>query len=832
MPSVQTLYDNTPVKAKFDFGQGEIPPQAKVVIVGGGIAGASIAYHFAKAGWNDVCLLEQGKIASGTTWHSAGQVGQLRSSSAQTQVNKASAQLYSQLKAETGHDPGWLKCGGLQLASCQERMFQLDRNAAMADVFGVEAEVIAAERCADYWPMLRTDDLFGGVYLPGDGRVLPGECTVALAMGAATGGVSIIEDVEVESLVVEESKAGRQRIRGVRTNRGDIASEWVILATNMWMRQLGLQAGIDIPVYPCEHHYVITRPLAGVTRNSPCTRDPDAGLYFRALDDGSLKLGAFKKRSKPWQIEDRVPNDFSFALLEPDWPDFEEPFSAHCHRLQGLSRADVVRFVNGPEAFTPDNQFILGSPANTEGLFVCGGWNSAGIACAGGAGKYAVEWIEQGGMTIDLSSVDILRFQGFQNRRSYLHDRVSEVLGLHYQMAWPGREMETARGVRCSALYDIHASNNACFGQSSGWERPRFFAPKGIAPEIEYSFVRQNWQSWVAEEVRACREQVAILDQSTFAKFQIHGSDALELLQHLCCANVEVEPGRAVYTAMLNRGGTYESDLTVVRLAPGSFYVVTATAQQTKDYEWIRRNIAEGMNVELEDVTEAWNVVSVMGPQSGKVLNRIDDATFPSELSSYGTAREFVLNGILGVAIRISYVGEAGWELHVPRSMTVALYERLVTEGADFGIRSIGNDAISVMRIEKGFRAIGHELSTDESPIESGLAWVVDWDKPFVGRAALTARRRKGPSKRLACLATRDDSIVLWGGEPIRWNGQIAGYTSSACFSPTLGKSIAMGYLRKADHSVIERSDIRDGHFEIKQLGQWHSAEASWKPFV
>ncbi len=582
--SAQTLHSNTPVKAEFSIPQQDLPTDARVVIIGGGIAGASVAYQLGLAGWDNVVLLEQNSLASGTTWHSAGQVGQLRSSSAQTKVNQASAQIYASLLADTGHDPGWLQCGGLQLASCAERYYQLQRNAAMADLFGVETNVISAQQCRDYWPMLRVDDLVGGVYLPGDGRVLPGQCTIALAQGAMQRGVRIAEHTEVLELCVKPVANGIRRITGVKTNRGQINAEWVVLAANMWMRQIGLRIGVDIPVYPCEHHYVITRPIEGVTRNNPCTRDPDAGLYFRALDDGGLKIGAFKQRSKPWQIGDRVPNDFAFGLLAPDWPDFDEPFAAATHRLQGITREQVVKFVNGPEAFTPDNQFVMGQPALTDGMFVLGGWNSAGIACSAGAAKYAVEWIENGGMTIDLASVDIRRFMPAQNDRGYLQQRVSEVLGLHYQMAWPGRQMETARGVRASPLHEKHRSLNACFGETALWERPLFYAPQGQSPRIEYSFLRQNWQAYTADEVRACREDVALLDQSSFAKYRLRGADALAILQNLCGANIDVPIGKSVYTGMFNAGGTFESDLTIVREAEDTFYLVTATARADQGF--------------------------------------------------------------------------------------------------------------------------------------------------------------------------------------------------------------------------------------------------------
>ena len=831
MSHTQTNHDNTPVKTDFAAPAMELPSSARVVVVGGGVAGTSIAYHFAKAGWTDVCLLEQNKISSGTTWHAAGMVGQLRSSSAQTRVNKASVELYQRLAEETGHDLGWVQCGGLQLAASEARMHQLQRNAAMAEVFDVEAEVISAKQCADYYPMLRTEDLVGGVYLPGDGRVLPGECAVAMAKGALQGGVRIVEGCAIEALHYDESRNGIKRFTGLKTNLGEIKCEWIVLACNMWMRQIGLSVGVDIPVYPCEHHYVVTRPIEGVTRNSPCSRDPDAGTYFRSLDDGGMKLGAFKKHTKYWKIGDRVPNDFAFSLLEPDWPDFEEPFAALAHRLQGITKDDVTKFVNGPEAFTPDNRFIMGQPFLTEGLFVQGGWNSAGIACSGGAGKYAVEWIENGGMTMDLSSVDVRRFQPFQNEREFLQQRVSEVLGLHYQMAWPGREMETSRGQRASSMYEVHKQANAFFGQVAGWERPRYYAPDGQTAEIEYSFIQQNWHDWVAEEVRHCRESVAIMDQSTFGKFSVTGPDALSTLQHLCGADIDCEVGRAVYTGLFNPQGTFEADLVVARLQSDEFYLVTSTAQQRKDFDWITRNTPPHADVQLVDVTETLAVLGVMGPRSLETLNRISPADFSTSPPPYGTVRQVNVDGIEITAIRVSYVGEHGWELHVKSADAVPLYEKLKDAGADFGIRLIGTQAISAMRIEKGFRAYGHELSPAENPFQAGLSFAIDWSTDFIGKSALEAIQDETPTVRLACLRIVGSDVTLWGGEPILWDGKVAGYTSSACYGPTLGTSVAMGYVKNPSGQPVTATHLREADFTIKQIGKSYKAEASLRPW-
>ncbi len=819
MVSKQTLFDNTPVKAEFELPQRNLPASARVVIVGGGIAGASLAYHFGQAGWDNVVLLEQNQLASGTTWHSAGQVGQLRSTAAQTKVNKASADLYARLEHETGHDPGWLQCGGLQLARCEERRYQLQRQTSMAELFGVQAEMVDANHVQRLWPTARTNDLLAATYLPGDGRVLPGECTIALAKGAMDKGVAIHDQVRVEKLLCDESPAGTKEFRGVRTNRGEIQCEWIVIAGNMWMRPLGLSVGVDIPVYPCEHHYLITQPADGVTRMAPCTRDPDAGIYFRALDDGSMKLGAFKKRAKPWQIGDCVPHDFAFGLLDPDWPDFAEPFQEFQHRLPWLERDHIVKFVSGPEAFTPDNNFIIGEPFLTKGLFVMGGWNSAGIACSGGAGKYAVEWIENGGMTIDLTAVDILRFLPFQNQQDYLQQRVSEVLGLHYRMAWPNRQMETARGeqhTRSSPIYSTHQEHNAEFGNTAGWERPLYFAPTSVDPGLKYTFLRPNWQEWVSQEVLACRQNVAVMDQSTFAKYVVEGPEALSTLQWLCGRNINVPIGRAVYTGMFNERGTFESDLTVVRTGTDSFYVITATAQENKDFDWIARHLpANGAT--LANITEQISVVSVMGPHADALLQSIPFGA--PKNPRYGAVHETEINGIPVRAIRISYVGEPGWELHVSAELADELYLAILELGQDVGIRPVGNLAISAMRIEKGFRAYGHELSPDENPFEAGLDWCLDWKKDFLGKSALSKLRDTRPQKRLVCFALRESDIVLWGKEPILLNGEKVGYTSSACYSPVLGSSIAMGYVPTPilhSQENLDNSGIEIEHLETR----------------
>ena len=759
----QTLHTNTPVLAETGFPRRELPASARAVIVGGGIAGCSVAYHLAKLGWSEVILLDSGMVASGTTWHSAGQVGQLRASSSQTKINRASAELY----AELGDPAGWLQCGGLQLATCEERWTQLRRNAAMAGVFGVEAELVGQQEIGDRWPVIETGDVIGGIWLPGDGRVLPGACAVELAKRS---GVPIFEQTPVTGVLCSADG----EVTGVRTPRGEIGAEWVILTCGMWTRQLGLSIGVDIPLYPCEHHYVITTPIEGVDRGFPCSRDPDAGIYFRSLDDGGMKLGAFKLRSKAWQVGDQVPEDFHHDLLEPDWEDFAEPLASHHHRLPATRDAEIVKFVNGPESFTPDNQFLMGEPANTRGLFVLAGFNSAGIACAGGAGRYAAEWLEDGGMTMDLLSVDIRRFGPRHNRTGFLQERVTEVLGMHYSMAWPGRQMETARQLAKTPLFEEHAANGARFGEVGGVERPLWFG----GPELSYTFGRPDWLEAVSAEVAACRGGVVVFDQSTFAKFRTRD---LEGLQWLCANEIDVRPGRAVYTAMLNRRGTFESDLVVMREPDGSFYLVSSTASRWRDLDWIRRS---GVCADLQDVSEELGVLGVMGPGSRQLLGGAVEGM------AFGEVRGIEISGHRLLAVRLSYVGELGWELHMPAAAMSDVYRLIKARGAI----DAGHHAINVMRIEKGYRAFGQELSPDESPYDAGLGFAVARNKDFLGKEALAMRPRH---KRLVSLVLEDPEEMLWGGEPISLEGEVVGYTTSAAYSSTLGASVALGYVRE-----------------------------------
>jgi sarcosine dehydrogenase len=793
-----------------------IPQQARVVIVGGGIAGASVAYHLTKFGWNDIVLLEQNQLAGGTTWHAAGLVGRLRTSNSLTKINKYSAELYAGLEKETGHPVGWKQVGSLIAAKSKDRMIQLRRTAAMAELLGVEVQIVGPEVVAEKWPLLRTDDILGGAWLPHDGKVLPKEIALALAKGAQSRGAKVIE--QCRTLGIQHSNG---RVTEVLTTHGPIKAEFVVLTGGMWTRDLGLGCGVTIPLYPVEHHYVVTEPLPGAFDELPVGRDPDLCLYFRGEGD-AVMLGAFQNFSKPWMVE-KVPDNFSFQLLEPDWEKFAEPLANGKHRIPALQTAKFAKFVNGPESFTPDNNFLMGETPELRNLFVLAGFNSIGIASGGGAGKYLAEWLMAGEPTMDLWSVDIRRFAPWANDRNFLRQRVSEILGLHYQMAWPNREFETGRSLRQSPLHDKLAAQGACFGAKNGWERPNWFARNGIQPKVEYSFGRQNWFDCHAAEHRATRENVTLFDQTGFSKFSLKGRDAVTLLQRLCGNNVDLPVGRAVYTGMFNARGGFESDLTVIRLSTDEFYLVTGTSQTTRDLDWITRNI-RSEQVDLTDVTDAFSVVSVMGPNSRGLLSNVIEADLSNSAFPFLTAKEIKVANTTIRAVRITYVGELGWELHVPVDQALLVYEALMGAGKDLNVANAGHYAINSLRLEKGYRAWGAELSTDDSPLEAGLGFAVDWSKPFLGRDALLKQKQQPLKRQLVTFVLEDPAPMLWGSEPIYRNGQPVGYTTSGSYGHTVGGAVAMGYVNNS--AGVNSDFIKSGRFEINVSGDRFPARA------
>jgi 4-methylaminobutanoate oxidase (formaldehyde-forming) len=791
-----------------------LPTHARVVVVGGGIVGCSAAYHLAKAGWKDVLLLEQNRIAGGTTWHAAGLVTRLRTSRSLAILNDHSAKLYAGLPAETGYDTGWKQVGSLLLARTVDRVTQIRRTAALVKLFGIESHELSTVEAARLWPGLRTNDLVGAFFLPEDGRVEPAETARALARGAELHGATLREGVRVHGLTWDGRRAA-----GVRTDAGEVDAEHVLLCGGMWTRQLGLEGGFDVPLYPVEHHYVETAAIPGLPEGLPCTRDYDGAIYFRVVGD-RVRFGAFQHDTKPL-LSARLPDDFTFRLFDPDWERFAPALKEAKHRLPILETTPLDRFVNGPESFTPDGAFLLGPIAGRDGLFVAAGFNSFGIAGAGGAGWAIAEWISEGEAPFDLWEVDPRRFGPAMNDADFLRARVPEVLGHHYAIAWPGYEFATGRDLGRSPVQERTAARGACFGQRFGWELPLWYARNGRTPTLDYAFGRPTWFAEWAEEHRATRERVALFDQSSFGKYRVTGPDACDLLTWLCGNDVDVPLDRIVYTGMFNARGTFESDLTVLRLAADSFLVITAAAQTARDFDWIDRQArSRGSRVTLSDVSAAFGALGLMGPRAREVLQSLTDSDLPHDAFPFGTARQIRVGGHPVLAARITYVGELGWELHIPADLTGEVFDCLVAAGAPFGLALAGTAAQNSLRMEKGYVSWGHDVSEDDTPLEAGLGFALAWDKPggFLGRDALVRKKAAGLKRRLVTFDLADPAPVLWGNEPIFRDGQPVGYTTSGSYGHTLGAAIGMGYV--SAEIPITAEWIASGRYEIGVAGE------------
>ncbi|WP_299638840.1 FAD-dependent oxidoreductase [uncultured Ruegeria sp.] len=794
---------------------------AQYVIVGGGIIGCSVAYHLTRMGHRDVVLLEQGQLSCGTTWHAAGLVGQLRSQPAMTNLIRYSTELYSQLEAETGLATGWMECGSVTVARTDDRMTMLLRTAAAARAQGVEVQVISAQEAQDKWPVMQVDDVKGGLWMPGDGKANPTDLTQSLAKGARMGGAKVIEGIKVTDILTENGA-----VSGVVTDQGTIKAEVVVNCGGQWARQLGKMCGVNVPIHSAEHMYIVTEQVEGVTPNLPVLRDPDGYIYFKE-ETGGLVLGGFEPEAKPWAM-DGIPDKFFFQLLPDDWDQFEILLKNALVRVPQMAEAGVRKFYNGPESFTPDNNYLLGEAPELKNFFIGAGFNSMGIASAGGAGRALAEWIVEGAPTSDLFAVDIRRFASFNNNPTWLHDRVKETLGLHYAMPWPNRELDSARPFRRSALYDRLAAKNAVFGSKMGWERVNYIAPEGEAPEIHYSFGRQNWHDAVAAEHKNTREGVSVFDQSSFAKLLVQGRDACAQLNRICAANVDVPVGHTIYTGLLNERGGYESDLTVLRLKDQEFMLITGSAQAVHDADWIRRNFVKDAHAFLTDVTSAWSVLAVMGPKSRDVLRKLTKADLSNAGFPFAAVQEIDLGYATVLANRMTYVGELGWELVVPVEFTIGVYEDLMRAGAEHGIRDAGYYALEGLRLEKGYRAWSRELTPGITPLQAGLSFAVDFEKPggFIGKEALLAEK-EDPSHlktRIVQLVLDDGAQQLWGGEAVLCNGVEIGEVRSAAYGHTLGAAVALCQLDAPERITLEY--IRNGGFEIDLAGTRFSATA------
>jgi len=801
-----------------------LPTHAEIVIVGGGIVGCSVAYHLAKMGRTNVLLLEQGKLTSGTTWHAAGLVGQMRPNRNMTQMSRYGIELYAALELETGLATGWKQCGSVNVASTPERMKVLRKQVAMANSFGVECHEISPQEAGDKYPIMRTDDLQGAIWLPGDGKANPADLCMSLAKGARQRGVKMVEGIEVTGVITAHGKAV-----GVQTAQGEVRCEVIVNCAGQWARQFGRLAGVNVPLYSAEHFYIVTGKIAGVHPMLPVMRDPDGFIYYKE-EVGGLVMGGFEPKAKPWKM-DPIPATFQFELLGEDWDQFEILMTNAMHGTPCLETAEVKMLLNGPESFTPDGNFILGEAPELRNYFVCAGFNSSGIANSGGAGRLMAEWIVGGEPSTDLWDVDIRRFGPFTGNRKALAERTGETLGLHYAMRWPRQELETARPLRTSPLYDILAAKGAEFGSKNGWERASYFKPDGsLRPD--YTLGKPGWLPWMINEQRATREAVALYDQTSFSKYLLQGRDALGLLQRLCANEMDVPVGKMVYTAMLNERGGFESDLTVMRQAVDRFLIITGSAQTVRDFDWISRHIEAAEHALLTDVSALYSVLSVMGPKARELLALVSPDDLSPEALKFSWTKEIDVGFARVRAARMSYVGGPGFELYVPIEMARHVYLALMQAGQPLGLVDAGYYALDALRIEQGRRAWGAELGPDETPWEAGLAYAVKLDKPtgFIGKAALLQAQGQPLRKKLVTLVFDTADAFAWGGEAIVLGGQLVGEISSVGWSPLAGACVALGYVRgdSARHShagTAAQIELWGERVAVTLYDQWSPAK-------
>jgi glycine cleavage system T protein len=798
----------------------DLPTRARVVIVGGGVIGCSVAYHLTRMGWSDIVLLERKQLTSGTTWHAAGLVGQLRQSINMTQLARYTAELYRGLEAETGQATGYRQCGSISLATTAGRMEELKRNASMAKVFGLEVNVVTPDEIHSLYPLANLEDVLGGIHIPSDGYANAVDITQALAKGARTRGAQIFQDLKATAIHHD----GR-RVSGVQTDRGRIDADTVVLCGGMWTRDLAASIGVTVPLHACEHYYVLFKDVPGLKPDMPVLRDYDHCSYFK-YDAGKLLVGAFEPHARPWGVGG-IPDDFSFGEIAGDFGHFEPVLLDAMRRIPALEKAGIQKFFCGPESFTPDVRYHLGESTELRNCFVAAGLNSIGLQSAGGIGKVVSEWIRDGHPPVDLWEVDVRRNMPFQTNRKYLRERVSESLGLLYATHWPYRQYETARGARKSALHDRLGLAGACFGEAFGWERPNWYAPKGVKPQYEYSYGRQNWFEHSANEHRAVRSAVGLFDQSSFAKFRFEGKDAARILNRVCANDVDVEPGRIVYTQWLNERGGIEADLTVTRLSETAFMIVGGAETESKDFNWLRRHIEPDAHCVLTNVTSGLGVLSIMGPRARELLQSLTPDDVSNAAFPFGTSREIELGFARVRASRITYVGELGWEIYIPSEFMLGVYDELAGAGPRYGLAHAGYHALNSLRIEKAYRHWGHDIADEDTPLEAGLGFAVKWDKPggFIGRDALLRQKSSGCAKRLVQFKLNTPAPLLYHNEPIWAGNSLVGYIRSGMYGHSLGAAVGLGYVAAAAGAAIDPNG-----YEIEVAGVRYPSTASLRP--
>ena len=799
------------------------PRKARVVIIGGGVIGCSVAYHLTRQGWTDVVLLERKQLTSGTTWHAAGLIAQLRASENMTRLAKYSQELYGRLEAETGVATGFRRNGSITVALTGERREELLRQASMARAYGVEVEPITPDEVKARYPHLNTDDVVAGVYLPLDGQGDPANIALALAKGARMGGAKILERVQVTGV----RRQGR-RVTGVEWRSGDETGvtdcEHVVNCSGMWAHQVGRMLGVNVPLHACEHFYIVTDAIAGLPQ-LPVLRVPDECAYYKE-DAGKMLLGAFEPVAKPWGM-DGIADSFEFDQLPEDFDHFEPILEAAVNRMPMLAEAGIHTFFNGPESFTPDDAYHLGLAPEMDNVWVAAGFNSVGIQSAGGAGMALAQWMEDGDRPFDLGDVDIARMQPFQGNRTYLFERSKETLGLLYADHFPYRQKATARGIRRSPLHAHLQAQGAVFGEFAGWERANWFADEGREAEYRYSWKRQNWFENAAREHKAIRDNVGIYDMSSFGKIRVEGPDAEAFLNHVAGGNCSVPVGKLVYTQFLNMRGGIEADVTVTRLSETAYLVVTPAATRLADETWLRRHVGD-RRVVITDMTAGEAVIAVMGPNARTLLQSVSPNDFSNATNPFGTAQQIEIGMGLARAHRVTYVGELGWELYVSAEMAAHVFEVLHAAGQEVGAKLCGLHMMDSCRIEKGFRHFGHDITCEDHVLEAGLGFAVKRDKPdFVGRDAVLRKREAGLERRLVQFRLTDPEPLLYHAEPIIREGEVVGHLTSGNYGHTLGGAVGLGYVPCAGQSAEE---VLGSTYQIEVAGVRVDAEASLKP--
>ena len=801
-----------------------IQDKAKVVIIGGGVIGCSVAYHLSKLGWSDVVLLERKQLTSGTTWHAAGLIGQLRASANMTKLAKYTQELYFDLEKETGVSTGFKRVGSISVALTNERMEELKRSAAMARAFGVDVEEISPREIQKRYPHINLERVVGGVFLGKDGQGDPANIALALAKGARQLGAKIHERVTVKKVFKNQNKVTGLEWIDQNGDRGHIACEEIVNCAGMWGHSVGKMLGANIPLHACEHFYIVTEPIAELAQ-LPVLRVPDECAYYKE-DAGKMLLGAFEPNAKPWGMSG-ISDDFEFDQLPEDFEHFEPILEMAINRVPMLEKAGIHTFFNGPESFTPDDAYHLGRTPEMENVWVAAGFNSIGIQSAGGAGMALAQWMQDKEKPFDLGDVDISRMQPFQGNKKYLFERSKETLGLLYADHFPFRQKESARGVRRTPFHEHLKSKGAVFGEVAGWERANWFSFDGQHDEYVYSWKRQNWFENSAKEHMAVRENVGLYDMSTFGKIRVEGEDAERFLNYLCGANLSVDIGKIVYTQFLNSKGGIEADVTVTRLSETIYLIVTPAATRLADETWLRRN-QKDYNVVITDITAAEGVLALMGPNSRALLSSVSPNNFDNEINPFGTAQVIEIGMGLARAHRVSYVGELGWELYISSDQCAHIFETIIDAGSDHDLKLCGMHMMDSCRIEKAYRHFGHDITCEDHVLEAGLGFAVDTDKPdFIGKKAVIDKREVGLEKRLVQFQLTEPEPLLYHNEPIIRDSEIVGYISSGNYGHKLGGAIGMGYIPCEGESPEE---LLSSKFEIDVSGTICAAKASLKP--